>query len=263
MSNIRKKPVFSVLFAVLYVVLYFALATGINALIGQPLVATVIADVIVVIGYFVCKKYDVDNDLSFGRDVNRENLSFKSICLTLFVLLIGFFIVFLSVQIFLLSFPELVTKNLLKRQDAMTSLGEDSFIVILLSSVLAPVCEECIFRGIVLPVFSRKFGYVFSVFISSFVFGLFHGTLLHIIIAPLLGLFCAYAYYLTGNIVSSILVHSGYNTLLMVLASMNATLPVMSRYTSAFVLILGYLSVIVMFVVTFTLSDRRTKLQHL
>ena len=263
MSNIRKKPVFSVLFAVLYVVLYFALATGINALIGQPLVATVIADVIVVVGYFVCKKYDVDNDLSFGRDVNRESLSFKSVCLTLLVLLIGFFIVFLSVQIFSLSFPELVTKNLLKRHDAMTSLGEDSFIVILLSSVLAPVCEECIFRGIVLPVFSRKFGYVFSVFISSFVFGLFHGTLLHIIVAPLLGLFCAYAYYLTGNIVSSILVHSGYNTLLMVLASMNATLPVMSRYTSAFVLILGYLSVIVMFVVTVTLSDRRMKPKRL
>ena len=263
MSNIGKKPVFSVLFAVLYVMLYFALATGINALIRQPLVATVIADIIAVAGYFVCKRYDVDNDLLFGRDANRESLSFKSVCLALLVLLIGFFIVFLSVQFFSLSFPELVTKNLLKRQEAMTSLGADSFIVILLSSVLAPVCEECIFRGVVLPVFSRKFGYVFGIFISSFVFGLFHGTLLHIIVAPLLGLFCAYAYYLTGNIVSSILVHSGYNTLLMVLTFMNAALPAMSRYTAAFVLILGYLSVIVMFVVTFTLSDSRTKLQHL
>ena len=257
MSNIGKKSVFSVLFAVLYVILYFVLATGINALIHQPLVATVIADVIAVSGYFVCKKYDVDGDLAFGCNTEHRGSSFKSICLTVLVLFASFCLVFLSIQFFSLSFPELVTENLLKRQEAMVSLGTDSFVCILLSSVLAPVCEECIFRGIVLPVFSRKFGYVFGIFVSSFVFGLFHGTLLHVIVAPLLGLFCAYAYYLTGNIVSSILVHSGYNTLLMILTSMRVTLPVMSHYTASFVLIIGYLAVIVMFVVTFMFFDSR------
>jgi hypothetical protein len=68
-----------------------------------------------------------------------------------------------------------------ERQSIAKDLGVDESAVMwatgaLMITVIAPICEEFIFRGFLFPVLWKKWGFAAGVLISSILFGLLHAT---------------------------------------------------------------------------------------
>lgn len=135
--------------------------------------------------------------------------------------------------------------------------GVELFVNILLfftTCLLTAVLEEIIFRYIIFDFIlekkhASKKGVFLSIIISSVIFGLFHilnafsgfsvGVLLQVVYSTLIGCMCAFALYITSNVIYSIILHTVFNfsgTLLITLGTpFNwATLPIM-----LFTIILG------------------------
>lgn len=83
-------------------------------------------------------------------------------------------------------------------------------------SVLAPLFEEFIFRGMILQNL-RKYGNVFAVIVSSALFGILHGNFAQTPFAFLVGVALALIVLETGSIWVSILVHCLVNSFSLVL----------------------------------------------
>jgi Predicted metal-dependent membrane protease len=87
-----------------------------------------------------------------------------------------------------------------------------AFIVYFIElSVLAPICEETIFRGIILQNL-RKYGNFFAVLVSSLMFGVLHGNLEQTPFAFIVGIICGIVVIETGSIFASMLIHCCVNT---------------------------------------------------
>ncbi|MGB8656889.1 MAG: type II CAAX endopeptidase family protein [Candidatus Zixiibacteriota bacterium] len=84
---------------------------------------------------------------------------------------------------------------------------------ILAGGALAGFCEEFAFRGFFQSVFSKKLGGTGGFFLSAFLFGLMHLDPWMMAGAFMIGLFCGYLVYLTGNLWTAIFVHAFANTL--------------------------------------------------
>lgn len=85
-------------------------------------------------------------------------------------------------------------------------------------SIAAPLGEESLFRYIVLNGFFNKFKnmkkpvqYAASIFLSSLLFAVMHGTGVHLLIGCFCGMALSIAYFTTGRLWVSILLHSAYN----------------------------------------------------
>lgn len=83
----------------------------------------------------------------------------------------------------------------------------------LLLVFVAPFAEEILMRGTVYRMWRRDVGPWFAMLLSSLVFALMHGTLVHLIPIMMLGMLCALAYERTGSVWTSTLVHFVYNAM--------------------------------------------------
>ena len=81
---------------------------------------------------------------------------------------------------------------------------------ILVISILAPICEEILFRKFLIDR-TIKYGAKVSIILSATLFALFHGNLNQFFYAFLIGGFFAYVYIRTGNILYSISLHMTIN----------------------------------------------------
>ena len=81
-----------------------------------------------------------------------------------------------------------------------------------LGAVVAPIAEELVFRGLIFPLVSRRFGVVWGMILVSIVFASVH---LHVgAVLPLFAVsicFCL-AYGYTGSLVVPIIMHMLFNT---------------------------------------------------
>jgi membrane protease YdiL (CAAX protease family) len=85
---------------------------------------------------------------------------------------------------------------------------------ILSTVVLAPVCEEMLFRGLILESIKQKRGATTAVMLSALLFGLAHVPVLpQMLNAFVMGVVLGYVYVLTGSLVSVIIVHAVNNAL--------------------------------------------------
>ncbi len=87
----------------------------------------------------------------------------------------------------------------------------DSIIYVFTLCFIVPVAEELVFRGIVFGQLRKGFGPWVSVLISAVVFGLMHGSDIHIGYALVCGLIIAACYYLTDSLIASIILHMIFN----------------------------------------------------
>ncbi len=84
----------------------------------------------------------------------------------------------------------LFDKSLLESLEALSG-ASDSSSMFLYASILAPITEELIFRGLIQRSLER-YGRKFSIIGSAFLFGIFHGNLIQTPYAFLMGLILAY-----------------------------------------------------------------------
>ncbi|WP_026653871.1 CPBP family intramembrane glutamic endopeptidase [Butyrivibrio proteoclasticus] len=81
---------------------------------------------------------------------------------------------------------------------------------IIIVAVLAPIFEEFLFRKFIID---RVIGYgeVAAMFVSGFMFGLFHGNFIQFVYATALGMFYAFIYMRTGKLFYTIILHMFLN----------------------------------------------------
>lgn len=83
-------------------------------------------------------------------------------------------------------------------------------VVLLGACVLGPLCEELLFRGLLAGRLAR-YGQKPAAFVSALLFGLYHANLSQFFYAFLLGLLLAYAYFYTGSLKTSVILHMLFN----------------------------------------------------
>ena len=83
-------------------------------------------------------------------------------------------------------------------------------VVLLGACVLGPLCEELLFRGLLAGRLAR-YGQKPAAFVSALLFGLYHANLSQFFYAFLLGLLLAYAYFYTGKLKTSVVLHMLFN----------------------------------------------------
>jgi uncharacterized protein len=79
-------------------------------------------------------------------------------------------------------------------------------------SILAPICEEFIFRGMIMQNL-RKYGNFFAVLVSSLLFGILHGNFEQTPFAFVVGLALGFVVIETGSILVSMLLHCCINSI--------------------------------------------------
>ena len=89
-----------------------------------------------------------------------------------------------------------------------------SFILLFVTTtLLAPLFEEIIFRGILLPILSRDFGIILGIVISAFIFALAHLSLGEMPALFVLGVGLGVTRIASGSLLSSVIMHSLWNGL--------------------------------------------------
>ena len=89
-----------------------------------------------------------------------------------------------------------------------------SFILLFLTTtLLAPLFEEIVFRGVLLPILSRDFGIILGITISSFIFALAHLSISEMPPLFVLGIGLGITRLISGRLLSSVVMHSLWNGL--------------------------------------------------
>ncbi len=87
------------------------------------------------------------------------------------------------------------------------------FLLFVTTTILAPLFEEIIFRGILLPTLSRDFGVISGIIVSAFIFALAHLSLGEMPPLFVLGIGLAITRIASGSLFSSVIMHSLWNGL--------------------------------------------------
>lgn len=131
---------------------------------------------------------------------------------TYLYLLIGFIIIAVSQYLMLHVFS---FESAAEQKEQLGSLGLQnsiqSIIYVLSVAIITPVKEEILFRGILYRFLEKRYNFLVSIMISSFVFGILHGGLL--ITATIMGMVFAMLYKKTQSIIPGIILHVVWNLL--------------------------------------------------
>lgn len=82
---------------------------------------------------------------------------------------------------------------------------------VILSVCIAPIAEECVFRGVIYGMLSKCFPVYAAGLISAVLFAFLHGTWTHFPVAILVGLTACFLYQVTGRLWVCMLMHFCYN----------------------------------------------------
>lgn len=112
------------------------------------------------------------------------------------------------------------------------------FISIIYVALIAPLCEEVIMRGYVLSTL-RKYGVYLSVIVSSFIFGMFHGTVSQIIPCIFIGIILSTLTLKYKSILPSIITHIITNSITILLFFINIKNAFLINIIKIFIIVLS------------------------
>ena len=98
-----------------------------------------------------------------------------------------------------------------------TSETELYFWSILHLAILAPICEEIFFRGILFQKLKEIMPLFLSIIIQGFIFGIVHGSFIQSLLAGFSGILYALVYNYKKNLTLPILIHAFNNIFLIIL----------------------------------------------
>ena len=102
--------------------------------------------------------------------------------------------------------------------------GKSLFMMIFWMGIIAPVAEEMIFRWLIYLRLRDHFSVLFSAVISAAFFGIYHGNVLQAVYAFVLGGISAWFLKMGGNKWTSVLMHIGANTWILIFSEYAQTL---------------------------------------
>jgi len=180
---------------------------------------------IIIFGVFM--QVFVEMVLLFWFTKRKYNTSWKDFGLlptplknTLELAIFLFVLVALGQNIFIIGMEMLGIPNM-SEQGILTFLLEENMIPIwflfIFAGVLAPITEELIFRGFILPPLLEKWGFKWGVVIAAFIFSVAHLQIQAGIILFLMGALLCVLYIRTQSLWPGIIFHSINNTLALAL----------------------------------------------
>ncbi len=101
----------------------------------------------------------------------------------------------------------------------------DLYLKLALIAIVAPICEEVLFRGIIQNVLSDHVGEAKAIFITAVFFALMHSMSFQPILFLLLGLVFSWIYAVTGSLRTTIVCHAINNTWAMAMDIQNTGFP--------------------------------------
>jgi hypothetical protein len=102
--------------------------------------------------------------------------------------------------------------------------GKSLFMMVFWMGIVAPVAEEMIFRWLVYLRLRDHFSVLVSAVISAAFFGIYHGNVLQAVYAFILGALFAWFLEMGGNKWTSVLMHIGANTWILIFSEYAQTL---------------------------------------
>ncbi len=127
------------------------------------------------------------------------------------IFLVSFLYVLLLTSVFGIDAPP-------SKIDKLVSNGNISGnILIAVTAVVAPFCEEIYFRGFLYQAFKKSFGVTPGIFLSSLLFALAHLELYSFLPIMIIGWILAYVFEKTKSIFTAIFLHAAYNLVLILL----------------------------------------------
>ncbi|EIJ41120.1 CAAX amino terminal protease family [Beggiatoa alba B18LD] len=175
---------------------------------GDPFwegVLTLIPTVIIVSALLRYKRLDIQD--FFHMSVVSIKSTLLVLGLPVALVALGSVILFNDlINLFLLYEP--LTTEEIDAFERFTNSGFNSFMTIVL---IAPVCEEMLFRGIFLRSFLYEYKPIEAIFLSSILFAFTHFSIYQLIPLFLLGMFWGWLYYRTRSLWTAILGHVLYN----------------------------------------------------
>jgi membrane protease YdiL (CAAX protease family) len=89
-------------------------------------------------------------------------------------------------------------------------------LVILVTSIIAPILEEIVFRKIIFGSIYRRTNFIIAALISTLIFAFAHGEPEHLILYSSMGFTFAYLYVKTNRILVPIFAHVSMNTIVVI-----------------------------------------------
>ncbi len=112
---------------------------------------------------------------------------------------------------FVMVFFSLLVESDYQENMAMMEEGKSLGVLIFWLGIAAPAAEEMIFRWVVYLRLRDMRGMVSAIVVSGLLFGIYHGNIVQAIYASVLGMAFAWLLEMTGNLLTSILLHAGAN----------------------------------------------------
>ena len=172
-------------------------------------VAYILAAIITLLIIYILHKKFVPLQLNIRKRCNLTTTIYELIALFIIIRIFSIIVGVIAVYID----NELITAGNIDMD--FTKMGAvDLLILVVSSSIAAPIVEEIIFRGILLNAMSRIMSIRNAVIITSLIFGLLHRTsVATVVITTILGIALACIYIANNNLINSIIVHGLYNLL--------------------------------------------------
>jgi len=154
----------------------------------------------------------------YWRGSSFRDLGFKyySILKTIWYTFIALLLIFLFSFLYVLALKFIlqIEAPSSKIEELIVNNNVSSTILIVVTAVVAPVCEEVYFRGFLYSAFRKNFGVAIGIFLSSLLFALAHMELYSFIPIMFIGWILAYIFEKTKSIFTVIILHSVYNLIL-------------------------------------------------
>lgn len=126
----------------------------------------------------------------------------------LLIILINFVYVFLMTRIFKITPPASKIEELVSNKNV------SSIMLLVVVSVIAPICEEIFFRGFLFQGFKKSWGVLAGILVSSFLFAAAHLDLYNFIPLMAIGWILSYIFHKTKSLFPVIFLHASYNLLM-------------------------------------------------
>lgn len=149
-------------------------------------------------------------DLGFRYYSVLKTLWYSFLALLL-IIFINFAYVFLIAGFFKISPPDNKIAGLIENKNV------SSVILLIVVSVIGPICEELFFRGFIFQAFRKEWGVFAGLFISSFLFAAAHLELYNFLPLMAIGWVLAYIFHKTKSLFPVIFLHAVYNLLMILI----------------------------------------------
>lgn len=247
MLSILRKHYFS--FTIIPMILLYFSVIGMTARFGS-IIATIASNLVLIIGTLIVMYLDSKFRDSYYISKNDLNKSAQDIGFNyVLIVLLWFFGQFVFLWVYKNIGDNLYSNN-------YTSSFNDSPSLIwtlLLILFVAPIAEELVFRYLLFGrlLFKQDFAplwlkYLGLILLSTLLFGLIHGTMMHQIVVLPLGLLLCLLMYKTNRIIFPILGHILFNSLSIIFSwVLKIYEPLLSGNIVSYIMIAIYISVVI------------------